>query len=236
LIHYHCADISGDKFLELAGHHLLVSHAYPRRVSDAHDIAATMLLDNGAYTAWTVGKEVDWNDYYTWVEPWIGKYPTTWCVIPDIVDGGEEIQDKLISQWPHNNRGSPVWHLDEPIPRLLSLIDGGWPRVCLGSAGEYAEVASNAWMARMNCVFNKVDKTFGQMPWLHGLRMQGIACGRSSGNFPFGSVDSADVARNNNRKQNTITKMVTAWDKQQPRVPWRQRPEQRELADFTTTL
>jgi len=51
-VHYHCADISGGRLLELAGANLLVSYAYPSKVKQAHYIAQTVMLDNGAFTTW----------------------------------------------------------------------------------------------------------------------------------------------------------------------------------------
>jgi hypothetical protein len=63
-----------------------------------------------------------------------------------------------------------------------------------------------------------------RMPWLHGLRMQG-----PGHLYPFGSVDSADIARNNNRPQNTVAGMADRWDKSQPNFRWSQRPTQQEL-------
>jgi len=231
LIHYHCADISGERFLELAGHHLLVSFAYPRRVRDSHDIAQTVCLDCGAFTVWQKGVVMDWNKYYAWVDEFLA-WPTTWAIIPDVINGGEDANNALLAAWPHEEQGAPVWHLDESVDRLLKLIDGGWPKVCLGSAGEYAKINSDSWLKRMFIVFNKVDKTFQRMPWLHGLRMQGIACAE---NFPFASVDSADIARNNHLKHHTVKKMAERWDKQQPRFPWHQRLEQQEFSDFLIT-
>ena len=225
MIHYHCADINPhQKLIEgLAGRNLLVSHAYPRAVKIAHEIGQSVLLDNGAFTVWRQGHEPDWAGYYEWADKWL-ECPTTWAIIPDVIDGGEEIQNKLMDQWPHGERGAPVWHLDESIERLCSLVDGGWPRICLGSAGAYAKIASEPWLIRMFQAFNEVDRVFGKMPWLHGLRMQVVGH-----MFPFGSVDSADIARNNNRPQNTIKSMAERWDASQPPIRWHQRPIQQEL-------
>lgn len=223
MIHYHCADINpASKRLELAGRHLLVSFAYPGPVRMAHEIGQSVCLDNGAFSVWRSGKSVDWAKFYDWADEWL-NCPTTWAIIPDVIEGDAATQDALIEQWPHGGRGAPVWHMHEPIDRLCRLTDE-WARVCLGSSGQYAVVGSMPWRERMDAAFNAVAKRHQRMPWLHGLRMQGVGT-----EYPFGSVDSADVARNNNRPQNTIRKMLDHWDKQQPRIGWSGRPAQEAL-------
>lgn len=222
MLHYHQADINPrDKLLDLAGRHLLVSHAYPGPARYAHEIAQSVLLDNGAFSVWRSGKVADWPGFYDWCDQWF-DCPTTWAIIPDVIDGGEEAQNALIGQWPHKHRGAPVWHLNEPIDRLCRLADE-WPRVCLGSAGDYATVGDDRWHHRMTDAFNTLARR-GRLPWLHGLRMQGVGH-----LYPFGSVDSADIARNQNRPQNTIPKMAERWDRVQPRVGWSPIAIQQEL-------
>ena len=222
MIHYHCGDIyPNHRLIEMAGRHLLISHAYPTAATIAHQISQSVLLDNGAFSVWRSGKKADWESYYEWADMWLDCV-TTWAIIPDVIDGSEAEQDALIKQWPHGGRGAPVWHLNEPIDRLLALIET-WPKVCIGSAGEYPEVGTDKWHGRMTEAFNEVSKR-GRMPWLHGLRMQGVGH-----LYPFGSVDSADVARNNNRKQNTIESMVARWDCSQPQMRWTKKPVQIDL-------
>ena len=223
MIHYHCADINPHhRLTELAGRHLLVSHAYPAPATIAHQIGQSVLLDNGAFSVWRSGKTADWDAYFDWCSIWF-DCPTPWGIIPDVIDGSINEQDQLIAQWPHQQRGAPVWHINEPIERLLSLCEL-WDRVCLGSAGEWPDVGTPSWHRRMTETFNAVSRVFNRMPWLHGLRMQGVGH-----LYPFASVDSADIARNNNRKQNTIKGMAARWDCVQPNFQWTQRPEQLEL-------
>ncbi len=141
MIHYHCADIHPTtKLLDLAGRHLLVSFAYPRQVETAHAIAQSVLLDNGAFTTWRQGRVMDWGAFYGWADRWL-DHPTTWAIIPDVIEGEAEVQDALVAEWPHGQRGAPVWHMHEPIDRLLRLVDG-WPRTCIGSSREFAVVGA----------------------------------------------------------------------------------------------
>jgi len=163
MIHYHCCDINPHhRLTELAGRHLLVSHAYPATATIAHQLAQSVLLDNGAFSVWRSNKQPNWESYYEWSDMWL-DCPTTWAIIPDIIDGSEEDQDELIRQWPHGVRGAPVWHLNETTGRLVELV-GKWPKVCLGSAGEWPDVGTNRWHLRMTEVFNLVSKQ-SRMPW-----------------------------------------------------------------------
>lgn len=222
MIHYHCADINpAGKLFDLAGRNLLVSHAYPRHIRMAHEIGQTVMLDNGAFSVWRSGTAADWEGYYEWCDEWL-NCPTTWAILPDVIDGGADAQDALIEDWPHGDRGAPVWHMDEDIDRLSRLVHE-WPRVCIGSTGQYATVGSDEWHTRMTIAFNMLGR-MRRMPWVHGLRMQGVGH-----LYPFGSVDSADIARNQNRPQNTIPKMAERWDRIQPRIGWTQLPTQRGL-------
>jgi hypothetical protein len=146
-----------------------------------------------------------WAKFYAWVDQWIA-YPTTWAVIPDVIMGDAEANDALIAQWPHGERGAPVWHMHEPVDRLKRLCDE-WPRVCIGSSSEYSVVGAPNWHRRMHEAMNAICKT-GRVPtWLHMLR--GMNAARWG--YPFASVDSTDIARNHNRKNNARA-MADRWD------------------------
>lgn len=222
MIHYHCADIRPvEKFMGLAGRHLLVSFAYPSRVRLAHEVGQSVLLDNGAFSVWKAGRSIDWRAFYEWADEWLAC-PTTWAIIPDVIDAGPAAQDQLLAEWPLGERGAPVWHTDEPVDRLLRLADA-WPRVCIGSSGAHP-INATAWRRVMDAAFDALAQRHRRLPWMHGLRMQAVGTA-----YPFGSVDSADIARNHNRPQNTVAKMADRWDRQQPAIGWHPRPHQREL-------
>lgn len=209
-IHYHGTPITPITALyELAGRHFCVSHAAPQDVARCHQIGQSVMLDNGAYSAWKRGHEPNWDAYYEWCERWL-SFPTTWAVIPDVVDGGSQLQDALLREWPFKHRGAPVWHMDEPLGRLLKICDE-WPRVCIGSTSEYAVVLSDDWRHRMDECFDELSKRHRFLPWLHMLR--GMQC--SGRRWPFASVDSTDIAQNHNRPQNTPRSMADRWDAMQ---------------------
>lgn len=224
MIHYHGADINPILALyEMAGRHFCVSFLYPSHVSRVHSIGQSVMLDNGAFTAWRKGTEIDWNKYYSWSDKWL-DCPTTWAVIPDVVDGGPDQQDALIAQWPHGLKGSPVWHMHEPIDRLVRLTEE-WQKVCIGSSAEYSTVLSDFWCHRMDMAWNAVSKKHKRLPWIHMLR--GMAC--SGKRWPFASVDSTDIARNHHLPHKNPRMMADKWDGQQCPSTWTIQPEQMEL-------
>lgn len=224
MIHYHGTPITPVAALyELSGRHFCVSHAAPADVARCHKIGQSVMLDNGAFSKWKSGKATDWAAFYRWAEPWL-SCPTTWAVIPDEIDAGAQMQDALIREWPFGAKGAPVWHMDEPVDRLLRLIDE-WPRVCIGSTAEYAVVLSEAWCRRMDEMWNRIGQARQFTPVTHMLR--GMQC--SGRQWPFASVDSTDVAQNHHRPQNTPRTMADRWDAMQTPLRWERRPEQLEL-------
>lgn len=215
-MHYHGTPITPrSKLLELAGRCFCVSYADGRDVEVCHEIGQSVMLDNGAFSFWRTGKPVDWGGFYRWAEPWL-DYHTTWAVIPDIIDGTEGENDELLGQWPDSlfSKGAPVWHMHESIDRLLCLCDG-WPRVCIGSSGEYAVVGDGRWHRRMEEAFDALCPTGPPPVWLHMLRGMSMA----DGPYPFASVDSTDIARNHNRGR-SVRSMADRWDGRQAPSRW----------------
>lgn len=224
-IHYHGTPITPrSTLLELAGRHFCVSHAAPQDVAVCHQIGQSVMLDNGAFSAWRSGKPTNWHRYYEWVEEW--SSPTTWAVIPDIITGTAEDQDALLAEWPAGLIGAPVWHMHEPIERLARLCDD-WPRVCVGSSGDYAVVGDARWHARMTAAFNRVASR--RTPWLHMLRGMSL----SGSIYPFASVDSTDIARNHHQPHKSAKAMADRWDAAQCPLRWTLRPEQLNLSGRT---
>lgn len=225
MIHYHGTPITPiSALLDVRGCHFCVSHARPDDVVRVHQIGQSVMLDNGAFSKWKRGRETDWQAFYEWCDQWLA-FPTTWAVIPDEIDAGAQLQDALVREWPFGHRGAPVWHMDEPIDRLLSLIDQ-WPRVCIGSTDVYAVVLSDPWKRRMDELWSAVIARHRHLPWLHMLRGMQL----SGDIYPFASVDSTDIAQNHNRAQNTPRKMALRWDALQCPGEWHPEPEQLELA------
>lgn len=207
---------------ELAGRNFCVSHARPDDVKRCHDIGQSVMLDNGAFSAWKTGRPTDWPSYYRWCDQWL-DHASTWAIPPDVIDAPSQEQDALLNQWPHGKRqAAPVWHMDEPISRLCRLVDDGWARVCMGSTAEYAVVLSDAWCQRMDEAWNELAIVFARTPPIHMLR--GMAC--SGRRWPFMSVDSTDIARNHHLAHKGARAMADRWDAMQCARIWRVRSEQ----------
>jgi len=224
MIHYHGTPISPIAvFMEMAGRHFCVSHIRPDDVVRAHGIGQSVMLDNGAFSKWKRGAKTDWPGYYDWCDVWL-SHPTTWAVIPDVIDAGTQEQDALLQEWPHGHRGAPVWHMDEPVNRLLRLCDE-WPKVCVGSTAEFRDVLSPMWCRRMDEAWNAVAARHRRLPWLHMLRGMQLS-GRQ---WPFASVDSTDIAQNHHQPHRSARKMADRWDAMQTPATWASRPEQMEL-------
>lgn len=206
-IHYHGTPITPvSKFMELTGKHFCVSHSRTTECKRAHKYGQSVMLDNGAFSKWKSGKNTDWNKYYIWTDIWL-DYPTTWAVIPDEIEGNEEVQNELIKQWPHGDRGAPVWHMHESINRLLHLLDE-WPKVCFGSSAQYSIVGTDSWRRRIDEAFAEINKRHKRTPWIHMLR--GMQCVKWQ--YPFASVDSTDIARNHSKNKLTAKQMADRWD------------------------
>jgi hypothetical protein len=205
------------ELLTLAGKNSCVSHATSARsqCALAHQIGSSVMLDNGAFSVWKSGAKTDWPAYYAWCDQWL-DYPTTWAVIPDVIDAGTQEQDALLREWPHGHKGAPVWHMDEPIHRALRLLDE-WPRICFGSTAEYAVIFSPSWTARMDQVWNEIAKAHKRTPTIHMLRGLDVV---ARAPYPFASADSSDVGRNHNRPQNTARAMADRWDAAQCPPRW----------------
>lgn len=230
MIHYHGTPVTPrERLYELAGRHFCVSFANPRDVKVCHEIGQSVMLDNGAFTFWRTGRATDWDGFYDWAEPWL-DYPTTWAVIPDVIDGDEEANDRLLVQWFQRRlpKGAPVWHMHESLERLKRLTNG-YERVCFGSSGEYAQLGTDRWHRRISQAFDAIADGDGRVPWIHMLR--GMA--QTGGPYPFASVDSASAARNSagswRQRPRPIALMVAEADAIQCPARWQRVGAQIEM-------
>ena len=224
MMHYHGTPITPvTSLLEMAGRCFCVSHVRPDDVARCHKIGQSVLLDNGAFSVWKSQKVANWPAYYDWADEWL-HYPTTWAIIPDVINAPSQEQDALLNEWPHGHRGAPVWHMDEPIYRLLRLCDE-WPKVCIGSTAEFAVVLSPSWQRRIDEAFDELSVRHRRLPWLHMLRGMQL----SLKHWPFASVDSTDIAQNHHLPHNSPRKMVDRWDAAQCPSKWHPRPQQLDL-------
>lgn len=195
MIRYHGTPFSGDTTTRLAlrGRHAMVSFARPDDIELVAELCQSFALDNGAFTVWKQGGTYDIDAYFEWANLWLKHPGCDFALIPDVIDGTEEQNDRLISNVKRGPRWCPVWHLHEGLARLKWLASN-WARVALGSSGEYAEVSSPAWWQRMARALDAICDD-GGMPIckIHGLRMLDSVV---FAHVPFSSADSTNVARN----------------------------------------
>lgn len=196
MIHYHGLPITPATAAAkvLTGRHAFVSYLYPEQLGIAIEVCQSFAVDNGAFSAWRSGRQMNWPDYFEWVEQ-IKRLPGfDFAVIPDVIDGDELANNELVDAWPHEPwLSAPVWHMHESILRLQTLARN-WPRVCIGSSGEFSIVGSAAWWNRINEAMNAICNEHGHpICKLHGLRMLNPDVFTR---LPFASADSTNIAQN----------------------------------------
>ena len=196
MIHYHGTPITPDVAAAsiLAGRHAMVSFKEPRQLDLVADVCQSFALDNGAFSAWRGGHPItDWEPFYAWVSMWRTHPAFDFALIPDVIDGTEADNETLINAWPLGLAGVPIWHLHESIDKFVRL-SYSWPRVALGSSGEYAQIGTSDWWHRMSVAMMAVCDSHGRpAAKLHGLRMLDPEI---FSRFPFASADSTNIARN----------------------------------------
>lgn len=224
MIHYHGTPITPRaQLLRMAGRHFCVSFAAPADLRTCLAIGQSVMLDNGAFSAFTRGLQFDEAALYRWLDP-VLHHPH-WAVVPDVIDGDAGAQRERLARWPFPRElGAPVWHLALPLEYLYELCDQ-WPRVCLGSSGQYWNVGAPRWCARMDEIFNALAARYTRMPHLHGLRM----LGQTGGGWPLASADSTNVAQNFKRDTGCAECKAALIDVQQPAAVWKARAEQSAL-------
>jgi hypothetical protein len=195
VIHYHGSPITPANAAAkvLAGRHSFVSFANPEQLPIAVEVCQSFALDNGAFSAWMAGKPIeDWQPYYAFVESYLRCPSFDFAVVPDVIDGDEDANDELADAWPHpRHLSAVVWHMHESIERLHWMAQT-WPRVAIGSSGEFATVGTPKWWNRINQAMNAICIDGQPVCKLHGLRMLDPDVFTR---LPFSSADSTSVAR-----------------------------------------
>jgi hypothetical protein len=183
-----------DMVKSMKGRHCMVSFENQEQMEEAAEICQSVVLDNGAFSAWRQQKPYDFEGYYEWAGKWLKHPAVEWAIIPDIIDGDEEANERLVGTWPlGKHKGVPVWHLHEGLSRLQWLCKT-WPRVALGSSGKYQDPGSEAWWGRMaQCMRVATDDDGMPTAKLHGLRMLDPVI---FSHLPLSSADSCNIARN----------------------------------------
>jgi hypothetical protein len=195
VIHYHGLPMTplADMIRAMKARHAMVSFEDYRQIEEACEICQSVVLDNGAFSAWKAKRKYDFAGYQAWAAKWIRHPAVEWVIIPDVIDGDGDDNDEQLANWALPGEVSvPVYHLHESMDRLERLT--AYPRVALGSSGAYSEPGSPKWWSRMAEVMEVLCDADG-MPRvkIHGLRMLDPVI---FAHLPFSSADSCNVARN----------------------------------------
>jgi hypothetical protein len=203
MIHYHGGPITPLSVADAVwrGRHGFVSFENPEQIGMAASICQSFALDNGAFSAWSTGKQLDVKGYAQWVKEWMRHPGFDWCLIPDVIDGSENDNIGMIAEWRESgvpfSVSVPVWHLHESLERLAYMAVA-WPRIAIGSSGQWGTVGNEAWWSRMDEAMRVICDEHGRPKCkLHGLRMLSTDVFPK---LPLASADSTNVARNHARE------------------------------------
>ena len=195
MIHYHGTPMTpvADMVKSFAMRHAMVSFENPEQMAVCAEICQSVVLDNGAFSAWKQKKSYDFNGYAAWVDEWRQHPAVDWAVIPDVIDGDEKTNDRMLDLWPFDKFSSvPVFHMHESLHRCVRL-SLEYPRIALGSSAQYATVGNALWWRRMADIMDCICDDGKPRNKIHGLRM--LDPGVFS-KLPLASADSTNVARN----------------------------------------
>jgi hypothetical protein len=201
MIRYHGVPITGEgqPIMALQAKHACVSFEHPGQVEVVAELVSSFILDNGAFSAWKQGRTLDLEGFAAFVDRWHAHPGIDWYLIPDVIDGDVNDNLKMLGRWQQMvsgriwSLGVPVYHLHEPLEHLRMLVNV-WPKVAIGSSGEFAQIGTQAWWQRMADVMAVACDEDGYPKCkLHGLRQLDPTI---TSHIPYHSADSCNVARN----------------------------------------
>ena len=197
MIHYHGMPVSGgfEESTEFSkGRHVLVSYAYPAPIEWVSETCSSFVLDNGAFSLWRKKRTPDWDAYVAWVSKWSRHPRYDWSLIPDIIDGTEDDNKRLVVKYAKQLKNAvPVWHLHESLEYLDKLCSI-FQRVALGSSGQWSHPGTPQWKERMaEALAVACDSEGFPRTRLHGLRMLNPKLFVS---MPLSSADSTNAGVN----------------------------------------
>jgi hypothetical protein len=163
-----------------------------------------LMFDSGAFTAWSKGREVDYDvlchTYDDALKQFHGKCRAVWLINLDKIpaekgrsatkaelDQAMEVSNKNFEKMlaRYGEHVIPVFHQDEPTVQLLLLAKH--PYICLSPRNDVHEALRVEWSVTMHRILqdHAGDKP---IPQTHGLAATGSTMMRF---VPWGSVDSA---------------------------------------------
>ena len=99
MIKYHGTPITPKLAFDtyMTDRNVLVSYAETRDLGRALKFCNKIIIDNGAFSMWRKQKTVDWDNFYKFLEPLHDRIE--FFFIPDVIDGTEIENDKLITKY-----------------------------------------------------------------------------------------------------------------------------------------
>jgi len=196
MIHIHGTPFSGPKACArtfFKDRYALIPFKRPEDMQLAKDVCKGFVIDNSAFSYWTSGGELDYDRYVAFVEK--HQHPKLlWSVIPDIIGGSEEDNDKYLNRWPPHLNGIPVYHMHHPVDRLVRMART-YPTIGIG-AYTSGRPNSKLWWARINVIMEAICVNGIPLCNLHGFRLMNPAIFTR---IPLVSADSTSVVRNSNQ-------------------------------------
>jgi|TARA_Y100001938_G_scaffold151043_1_gene245437 hypothetical protein len=223
MIHYHGGPITGESapYMSMTGKHSMISFARTEQMKVMAEICQSFAIDNGAFSVWKSGKEFDLDKFAEFISYWHLHPGFDFYLIPDVIEGSAADNQRMRADWSTlcDTRmwklGAPVWHLHEPIKVLEEMVQA-FPRVALGSSGEYAVVGNQKWWNRMSEAMEVACDSDGRpKSKLHGLRMLTPTV---FSHVPLSSADSTNVARSISMDNKWSGRYVPASSRQKAEV------------------
>jgi hypothetical protein len=217
LIHYHGGPITPMPVAHAVWNrgHAFVSFERPEQVGLAMAVCHSVAFDGGQFSAWKRRVVFNLPGYAGFVRQWERHPAYDFHIGPDDIGGTEQANEIMLARWRDlglltlDGRCVPVWHLHESLDRLVRLAHT-YPRVALGSSGEFPDPETDGWWARMHEAMGAICDEDGRPPCkLHGLRMLSNTI---ISQLPFASADSTNIARNHARyrKTHSLTPLAAA--------------------------
>lgn len=205
MLKFHGTPIGGSKkdaIMFLSGRNALFSYFNKGHIEEVIECCDLFVVDNGAFSHWrTTGGTLDIDGYAKFVETYQKLPNHLFHIIPDVIDGTEEQNDKMLEQWESMNistagSSSPVFHLGESLDRF-DRLSKKYSTVCLGSTSKWPRNGSKGWWELMSEFMTAICDSNGRPKCkLHGLRMLDP---RIFTKLPLFSADSTNAAVNGHR-------------------------------------
>jgi len=179
-----------------------------------------LLVDNGAFSAHQSGIDTMSDESYLegfadWANDILARCPVAVAVIPDVIGGtwqqNAQLIDDTCCMFDDMDRLMPIWHMHEPISFLTSLVER-FGYIGIGSSGEYFQIGTAKWHARMTEALTAIDGFVAASdgcyarPRIHLMRAQSMAH-----LYNVDSSDSVNVSMNHNRQLKKAGEDVAAF-------------------------